>query len=699
MRKLSIPLIATCLLISTTARPYSLPMTIQSVSQQSSSDADSKQWGLNKIDAQSAWAQGITGKGILVAVIDTGIDYTNKDLSDHIAEGINIITNGMSSSDIQDTNGHGSEVASIIAGTGEGLGVKGVAPDATLMPIKVTLSSGTGSDSDVAKGIRWAADHGANIINISMGETESPRYLQDAITYAQSKGCLIVAAAGNHDNTPNPGVLYPAAEPGVLAVSAVDNKGAVASFVNNGSQIDLSAPGVHILGDQVSSSYSHTGYEDGTSEAAPFVSGAAALLWSAHPEFTADQVSSLLEQSAVMPNDDGRDEDYGFGLTNVSRALNATVVNSLPSSSSVDYSGGVLKSDSAQLTISPFTFNKPENISLQAATAYPFPAGYSAVGSPISVSFPESEMHPLKLTLSLPSAPTANLSVFRYSDHRWVRVGGAVSGQSITASIFKEGIYQAAVSPSNPSPSIISDDPIQTSINVANATFPTGTDTVVIARSDNFSDALAGVPLAVRSNAPILLNPREHLDARILNAIQTLAPSKIIILGGDVAVSKEIEDDLSSIAPVVRYAGQDRYSTAAQIALSLGFTSKAYIVNGTNYSDALSIAPFAAAEGAPILLSDVNDLPESTQQALNHLRVTDTIIAGGNAVISESVKILLPQPLRLAGSDAYATNQEVLNHFNANAASTIRVPGTTFAPALVESVRAALSGRSVSFTK
>lgn len=304
-----------------------------------------KDWGLSLINAPSAWRQGVTGRGITVAVIDTGIDYANKDLSDNIGPGINIVTNRIDAEDIQDTIGHGTQVASIIGGNGKGLGIMGVAPNVTLMPIKVTSRSYDSKDIDIAKGIIWAADHGANIINISMGQSQNTQYLQDAVRYAQDKGSLLVAASGNHYNTPNPGVFYPAGEPGVLAVSAIDFQSKIAGFANTGQQVSLTAPGVHIAGDQITNVYSYIGYADGTSVAATFVSGSAALLWSAHRDLTPNQIAFLLEQSAVNLGPKGRNATYGFGLPDVAGALKLASIKTFSFTSTTDSIGVILNSN------------------------------------------------------------------------------------------------------------------------------------------------------------------------------------------------------------------------------------------------------------------------------------------------------------------------------------------------------------------
>lgn len=346
MNKLLVFLLLTLLFISTSTFNHAFTVSTQSnCSQKTDSKKD---WGLSLIKAPSAWRQGVTGRGITVAVIDTGIDYANKDLSDNIGPGINIVTNSTDAADIQDTTGHGTQVSSIVGGNGKGLGIMGVAPDVTLMPIKVTTRSDDAKDTDIAKGIKWAADHGANIINISMGQSRNTQYLQDAVRYAQDKGSLLVAASGNHYNTPNPGVFYPAGEPGVLAVSAVDSQGKIAGFANTGQQVNLTAPGVHIAGDRITNVYSYIGYADGTSVAAPFVSGSAALLWSTYRDLTPNQIAFLLEQSAVDLGPKGRDARYGFGLPDVAEALKLASIKTFSFTRTTDNIGRILNSNQKQ---------------------------------------------------------------------------------------------------------------------------------------------------------------------------------------------------------------------------------------------------------------------------------------------------------------------------------------------------------------
>ena len=186
------------------------------------------------------------------------------------------------------------------------------------MPVKILDSDGGGAISDFARGIRWAVDHGARVLNISAGIDYPPKAMGDAIRYASDHGVVVVASAGN---TPDGAERWPAAYDEVIAVSANDQNGAAADFASYGSFLDLIAPGVNIL-----STVWHDGrltyaWGDGTSAAAPFVSGAAGLLLSLNPNLTPLQVKSALQDGADDQGPPGWDPHYGWGRLNIARAL------------------------------------------------------------------------------------------------------------------------------------------------------------------------------------------------------------------------------------------------------------------------------------------------------------------------------------------------------------------------------------------
>jgi len=229
-----------------------------------------EQWALPAIGAPSAWAElPADAPKVIVAVIDSGICASHPDLSGRILDGWDFLE---SDAVPQDDFGHGCSVAGVIAANmNDGVGIAGVAPNAQIMPLRVLNASGVGSYSDVAAAIVYAADNGAQVINLSLGGSNPSSTLENAVNYAISKGVIVVAAAGNNGTE---GALYPAAYLDVIAVGSVDPNLQHSSFSNYGSQIDIWAPGRDILTTKGDGGF---GLVSGTSFAAPYVAGAEAL--------------------------------------------------------------------------------------------------------------------------------------------------------------------------------------------------------------------------------------------------------------------------------------------------------------------------------------------------------------------------------------------------------------------------------------
>jgi serine protease len=277
-----------------------------------------QQWGLDAVGAPLAWSV-TRGAGIVVAVVDTGIAPA-PDLEGRLLPGWNQIEG---TPDATDDNGHGTHVSGTIAENADnGLAEAGLAPEVSLLPVKVLDASGSGSDSDVAAGIVWASDHAARVINLSLGGPTSSRVLTDAVAYATAHGVLVVAAAGNESGA----VGYPARIAGVLGVGAVDSTLARASFSNTGTGLDIVAPGVGIVQQTLGASAGTFADEtlSGTSMATPFVSAAAALVFALRPTSTPSSVSRTLERTAEDLGSAGRDSDTGYGLVRADRAVGAT---------------------------------------------------------------------------------------------------------------------------------------------------------------------------------------------------------------------------------------------------------------------------------------------------------------------------------------------------------------------------------------
>jgi murein DD-endopeptidase MepM/ murein hydrolase activator NlpD len=268
------------------------------------------------IDAPEAWGITTGSANVTVAVIDSGVYYTHDDLNDG-----RVLTNidwdyVNNDSDALDDNGHGTHVAGIIAAeTNNGIGTAGIMWQAKILPLKVCNEQGACNSDNIAKALRYAADKGARVINLSLGGDCSSQTMADAINYAYfTKKVVVVAAAGNSGES----VGYPAAHDPTLAVGATNNKDVRQLFSSTGKQLDLVAPGVNI-----ESSVPRNGHDPmtGTSMAAPHVAGVAGLLIAQRPELTPDQVRDILRQSAQDLGANGFDYLYGYGRVNAFRAL------------------------------------------------------------------------------------------------------------------------------------------------------------------------------------------------------------------------------------------------------------------------------------------------------------------------------------------------------------------------------------------
>ena len=283
----------------------------------------SQQWDFSKISVATAWTKS-TGAGVVVAVLDTGVDAKHPDLAGNLVAGYDAVANTGGAT--TDPNGHGTHVAGTIAAvTGNGTGISAIAPAAKIMPVRVLGSNGSGYMSDTAEGIIWAADHGAKVINMSLGSTSKVTAVSNAIAYARGKGVVVVAAAGNERAQGSP-TSYPGADAGVIGVAATDSADRVASYSNAGSYVDVAAPGSGILSTYPTALGGRTGYAsmNGTSMASPHVAAVAALLKAYQQSLTPDQVESALTSSAVDLGPAGRDNDFGAGRIDAAAAL-ATV--------------------------------------------------------------------------------------------------------------------------------------------------------------------------------------------------------------------------------------------------------------------------------------------------------------------------------------------------------------------------------------
>ncbi len=285
------------------------------------------QWALDQLGFDSARA-AVDASSVTVAVLDSGVDGEHEDLAGAVLPGWDAVE-GRTGADT-DSYGHGTHVAGIVAAlAGNGRGGNGAAAGVRILPVRVLESDGTGWSSTIADGIRWAADHGADVINLSLGGTSPSAAYRAAIDYAvNDRGVVVVAAAGNEYESGNP-VEYPAADPDAIAVGASTSTGGRASFSNTGAYVDLAAPGASILapcpmGTVVCSAGTQYSRLSGTSMAAPFVASAAALLRAARPGASVGQIRGWLSSTATDAGAPGRDDEFGAGIVDPLLALGAT---------------------------------------------------------------------------------------------------------------------------------------------------------------------------------------------------------------------------------------------------------------------------------------------------------------------------------------------------------------------------------------
>lgn len=274
---------------------------------------------LREIRAGTAWDFYHDNTDVTIALVDTGVDLDHPDLKDNLVEGINLLNE---SRPPQDDNGHGTNVAGVVAAVGNNeKGTTGILWSARMMPIKALDRQGAGDEDKLGEGIKYAVDHGAKIVILSVGLYRYSHYLEEIVNYAEQKGVLLVAATGNDANVlgDKVAIKYPAAYPFVLAVGGSDgNKAEPRS--NYGPEMDVVAPW-RVYTTALDGAYTA---QEGTSMAAPQVAAVAALIWAKYPDYEPYQIRNLIRQTAQDIGEKGWDPRTGYGLLRADRALTST---------------------------------------------------------------------------------------------------------------------------------------------------------------------------------------------------------------------------------------------------------------------------------------------------------------------------------------------------------------------------------------
>lgn len=276
-------------------------------------------WAIECINAPLAWDFTVGTEETTIAVIDTGVELDNPELISNLVQGYDFVNSDYYP---DDDDGHGTLVAQVIgAKANNNLSSAGVTWNNKIMPLKVLDENGDGYVEDIADAIVYATDNGVKIINLSLGGPSDSNTIYNAVQYANEHDVLIIAASGNAYDDTKYNVYFPAAYPEVIAVGAIDENKILADFSCRGISMSMVAPGVNIIGYQGGDNI----IADGTSFSAPYVSGAAALVWAINPDLTNNQVREILESTTTDIGKTGWDEEYGYGVLNIYEAVKQSI--------------------------------------------------------------------------------------------------------------------------------------------------------------------------------------------------------------------------------------------------------------------------------------------------------------------------------------------------------------------------------------
>lgn len=278
-----------------------------------------EQWALTAINVPGAWDITTGSDKIVIAVLDSGIDPAHPDLGENVGEGYDFVGND---NEPLDDLGHGTHIASVIGGNSNNdIGVAGVNWNIEIMPIKVLDDTGTGTVSNIISGINWAADNGADIINLSLGSNKDSVLLQRTVQQVvRENGIVFVAASGNEYDMGNP-ITYPAVYDDVIAVGATSRTDEHASFSSGGSHLAVAAPGIEIIAATWLGSGGEYAYYTGTSMAAPIVAGVIGLMLSVNDELSPSEINGILTSTAQDIDTPGFDPRTGYGLIDAAAAV------------------------------------------------------------------------------------------------------------------------------------------------------------------------------------------------------------------------------------------------------------------------------------------------------------------------------------------------------------------------------------------
>jgi len=648
------------------------------------------QWGPKRIAAESAWNAAL-GTGVTIAIIDTGVDLDHPDLAAKLDTANDYdFVNGRTSA--QDDNGHGSHCAGIAGAlTNNGIGVAGMAPGATILPIKTLDSAGNGSSAMLAAGIRYAVDHGADVVSMSLGGASPSQTLEDAVAYAHAHGVVLVAATGNT----NSGVFYPAAYPEVIAVGATDVTDVRATYSNKGPEIDVMAPGGTSASPIVSAVVDAYGVKHGTSMATPHVAGVVALMLSEDAAATPAEITDALARTSRDLGLPGHDVLNGFGLINAAYALTALT--------SADTTAPVTTSDAAAVynDTALVTLNATDGDAGIAWTYSSLNGGAVSISGTVSVTTPGTHILdywsvdragnaevPTRVTFevrdTIPPVTIADAKPV-YQESADIRLYPSDGGTGVTGTYFKldGGITTSGTRVVVPSAGRTVPESHALEFWSRDAAGNVEDRTTVTFEVGDYVPPVttANAAAAYQLSASILLTATDPgfgvartywsldgAEASTGTTVTTSVPGDHVLAyaSEDVAGNREATRTASfrvyGRADVARIAAGNRYGTATALSRSTyadGSVPTAVIASGEGFADALAASGLAGALGSPVLLTARTRVPAELADELVRLGTTRAVVVGGSAAVDTAVLAALAarglEVERLAGSDRYAT--------------------------------------------
>ena len=590
------------------------------------------QWALDRLEADKIVPLG-DASGQKVAVVDTGVDGGHPDLAGVVLPGYDAFNPGGDGR--TDANGHGTHVAGIVAAlTGNGAGVEGLARGAKILPVKVLEDDGSGFSSDVAQGILWAIGNGATVVNLSLGAPTTSAVVDQAIREAVDKGVVVVAASGNEGAKGNP-VIWPAALPEVVSVGAIDDADARAAFSGHGDWLDLVAPGVQIAS-TMNGAYM---YSSGTSMAAPYVSASAALLRKRYPALSASQLGEHLRATAEDLGPAGKDDEYGVGLVDPLKAMGAAPAGTGTGAQSSDAVTPVgtstdLVRAATEVSRTAFAAGGTATTAVLArddAFADSLAgAALAGTGGPIlyTAGGPDAPLRAETADeLRRVLAPGATVSVLGGP--------GAVSERALSDVRALGFAVRRLQGPSR----------VETALAIAEAVTP-APQRVLLARADQWADAVTGGAFAAVAGVPLLLTQFDSLHPAVAAWIAAKRPAEVVLLGGEGALSSAVASSVAASAPVrvTRVSGATRAGTAVAVAKALwnrriGAPGDRFVaVDGfaaDSWSPALAASVLSAKLAAPQILVNgaaPSTVSPETEAYLNELGYSASRSAGAYLV-------------------------------------------------------------------